>query len=69
MSVQEKMQSKSWKNKCMFDGQGVPTRIEQGGEEDQAFCFLSVIFFLSGLTTRPHFLPKRGKELKSKIYH
>lgn len=25
--------------------------------------------FFSGLTTRPHFLSRRGEELKSKVYH
>lgn len=53
----------------IFDRQCVPTRRERGGEsgEDQEFCLLAAFF--SGLTTRPHFLSRRGKELKSKVYH
>ena len=59
-------QSQGGKN--VFARQGAPTGIKQGSEWRRPGILPPSCFF-SGLTTRPHFLSRRGKELKSKVYH
>ena len=45
-SRKSRVQQKLGGRKCMFDRQGVPTRIKPGSGEDQEFCLLAA--FLVG---------------------